>query len=92
MITIELPRVLAPYAGSSTVVTVEESCATVGDALNALSSRFPGVVDRVVDERGMVRQHVNVFVNEESTRFLQGLATPVPEGSNVLIVAAVSGG
>jgi len=92
MITIELPRVLAPFANSNSVVTVDESCQTVRDALAALGSRFPGVVDRVVDERGDVRTHVNVFLNEESIRLMDGLDTRVPEQSNLMIVAAVSGG
>lgn len=92
MITIALPRVLAPYADSNSVVTVDDSVRTVRDALAALGARFPGVVDRVLDERGIVRTHVNVFLNEESIRFMDGLDTPVPEESNLMIVAAVSGG
>ncbi len=92
MITIELPRVLVPYAGSKSVVMVNESCPTVRDALVALGSRYPGVADRVVDERGEVRTHVNVFLNDESIRFMEGLDTQMPESSNLMIVAAVSGG
>lgn len=92
MITIELPRVLAPFAGSSTIVSVDDSCATLSDAFDVLNAKFPGVVDRVLDERGLVRPHVNVFLNDESIRFLDGLRTPVPEGSSIMIVAAVSGG
>lgn len=92
MITIELPRVLTPYADSNSLVTIDASVRTVRDALTALGSRFPGVVDRVLDERGAVRTHVNVFLNEESIRFMEGLDTPVPEQSNLMIVAAVSGG
>jgi molybdopterin converting factor small subunit len=48
--------------------------------------------DRVLDEKGEVRQHINVFVGEESIRFANGLATAVPEKSEILIVPAVSGG
>ena len=92
MITVELPRALAPYAGSKPVIELDDPCSDVGEALSALASRFPGVGDRVVDERGAVRQHVNVFVDDENIRFREGLRTPVSEGSNVLIVAAVSGG
>lgn len=92
MITIELPRALGPYAGGETRVVIDEPCATVGGALAALGSRSPGALDRVLDERGEVRPHVNVFLNGESIRFLDGLATPAPAGSSILIVAAVSGG
>ncbi|HEX6532969.1 MAG TPA: MoaD/ThiS family protein [Gemmatimonadaceae bacterium] len=92
MITVELPRALTPYSPTGTVVTLPGPCATVGDALAALAAQAPGVVDRVMDERGAVRQHVNVFVDDASIRFLDGLATPVPDGSHIFIVAAVSGG
>jgi len=92
VITIDLPRVLAPFAGSSTVVSLDGPCHTLGEAFAELGAKFPGVVDRVLDERGIVRPHVNVFLNQESIRFLDGLRTPVPEGSSIMIVAAVSGG
>ncbi len=92
MITIELPRALQPYAGGDTVVVLDRACATVGDALLALAAEWPGVLERVLDERGELRPHVNVFVGEESIRFLGGLDAPLAEGSTVAIVPAVSGG
>lgn len=92
MITIELPRALTRYARDERVVVVDEPCATVADALAALGARSPGALDRVMDERGEVRPHVNVFVDGQSIRFLGGLATPLSEKNTILIVAAVSGG
>ena len=92
MITFELPRVLCSLTDDRTTVVVDETCATVGDALAALGKRSPGVIDRLMDESGNVRRHVNVFVNDESIRFLDGLSTPAPEGSTILVLAAVSGG
>jgi len=92
VITIELPRALGPYADGRTRVVLEEPCTTVSDALRALGGHSPGALDRVMDERGQVRPHVNVFLNGESIRFLSGLETPTPDGSSILIVAAVSGG
>lgn len=92
MITIELPRVLSPFAESRSHVTVDRACPTVRDALASLGSRFPGVIDRVLDERGNVRTHVNMFLGEENIRFMEGLETPVPDKSTLMIVAAVSGG
>jgi molybdopterin synthase sulfur carrier subunit len=50
------------------------------------------VLDRVVDEQGEVRHHVNVFSNGESIRFLDGLRTAVRDGSTILILTAISGG
>ena len=92
MITIELPRALHPYARGSTALVLDRAYATVGEALAALADRWPGVLDRILDERGEVRPHVNVFVVAESIRVLGGLATPLPDGSTVTVVPAVSGG
>jgi len=92
VITIELPRALGLSVDGKTTVVLDEPCATVGDALAALGRRSPGVLDRVIDEQGDVRMHVNVFRNGESIRFLDGLRTSIPEGSTILILAAISGG
>jgi len=92
MITIELPRALQQYARGNTVMQVDHPCATVSEALTALESKFPRVLDSVLNERGEVRTHVNVFVDDKSIRFLSGLDTPVVEGSTIVIVPAVSGG
>jgi molybdopterin synthase sulfur carrier subunit len=91
-ITIELPRALQPHAQGSPVVVLDEPCATVGDALTALASQRPGLMDRVLDERGELRPHVNVFVGQESIRFSGGLDSAVSEGGTITIVPAVSGG
>ena len=92
VITIELPGALQAHARGSTSVLIEEPCASVGDVLAALAAQWPGVLDRVLTERGELRQHVNVFVDEENSRFIGGLNAPVPEGSTILILPAVSGG
>lgn len=92
MISVELPRALAELADGRTSIVLAEPCTTVGDALVALSRESAAVVDRVVDDRGQVRPHVNVFVGEESIRFLQGLQTPIESDARILIIAAVSGG
>jgi MoaD family protein len=91
-ITIELPGALQPYAGGSAEVTLGDRCRTVSDALAALAERHGGVMDRVTDERGELRPHVNVFVDGENVRFLDGLGTALDEGSTIVIVPAVSGG
>ena len=86
-----IPGYLRQYTdGAGRVET--ESAPTVGEALARLWSAQPGVRDRVVDEQGQVRPHVNVFVGTESIRFTGGLSTPVKDGSEISIVPAVSGG
>ena len=92
MITFELPHALRPHARGSTEVVVDEECATVREALTALASQWPGVTERVLDERGEIRPHVNIFVETESIRFLDGLDTPLAERNTITILPAVSGG
>ena len=92
MITIEIPTVLRPHAIGNAVVSLDRSCTTVRDALAGLAVEYPGVVDRVLTETGELREHVNVFIGAENVRFMDGLSTPTPDGSNLMILAAVSGG
>ena len=91
-VVVEIPGPLQPFAGGRATVEVQESCATVGGALLALGEEYPGVRDRVLTEQGDVRQHLNVFVDDDNVRFVRGLATPVSDGSRVTILPAVSGG
>ncbi len=88
---VHLPGVLAPYAGGRSRVTLEAG-PDVGAALAALFALHAGLRDRIQNERGEVRQHVNVFVGSENVRDLNGLATPLPDGAELFILPAVSGG
>lgn len=92
MITLELPNVLCSQNGERSSVVLNSACHTVGAALSALSESSPGAHDRIMDERGNVRRHVNVFVNGENIRFLDGLSTPVEGNATITVIAAVSGG
>ena len=91
-ISIYIPAFLQPQTGGRARVAIEGTPASVDEALVELWRLHPGVRDRVVDEQGRVRPHVNVFVDAESIRFTGGLATAVPDGSSISIVPAVSGG
>ena len=92
MITIELPQALGVQVNGKTAVKLDAGSITVRDALAELGKRSPAALDRVMNERGELREHVNVFVGEENIRFMNGLASPVPDGSTVFILAAISGG
>ncbi|HEX9204160.1 MAG TPA: MoaD/ThiS family protein, partial [Vicinamibacteria bacterium] len=61
-------------------------------ALAALFTLHAGLRDRILNERGELRPHVNVFVGSENVRDLNGLATRLPEGAELFILPAVSGG
>ena len=71
---------------------VEVSAATIGAAITELQNRYPGIKDRLVDEKGEVRRFVNVYVNEEDIRFLQNQDTPLKDGDEVSIIPAIAGG
>jgi sulfur-carrier protein len=90
--TVELPAYLRPFADGAATVRVDFEGTTVAELLAALFRLHPGIEDRIFDERGRVRPHVNVFVGAESIRFTGGLETPVPPGERVTVLPAVSGG
>ena len=92
VITIELPKALCSAEGQRSQVTLDDTHGTVGAAIGALREKSPLAYDSVMDERGNVRRHVNVFLNGESIRYLNGLETPAPSGSSILIITAISGG
>jgi molybdopterin synthase sulfur carrier subunit len=89
-LTIRIPTQLRTLTGGVGEVAVEG--ATAGEALKALDAAHPGFAERLFDESGNLRRFVNVFLDDEDVRFLEGLATPVAEGQTLSIVPAVAGG
>lgn len=87
-----IPGPLRLFTEGAVKVSLEVSAATLEEALEALWSRYPGVRDRVVTERGEVREYVNIFVGDENIRDCGGLATPLPDGCEIMIVPSVAGG
>ncbi len=71
---------------------VEVNGATIADAIVELQSRYPGIQERLVDEKGEVRRFVNVYVNEEDIRFLKNQDTPLKDGDEISIIPAIAGG
>jgi sulfur-carrier protein len=64
----------------------------VGSLIKDLDTRHPGLSERLLDDSGQLRRFVNVYVNDEDVRFLDGLGTALPEGAQVSIIPAVAGG
>jgi molybdopterin converting factor small subunit len=89
-VTVRIPTQLRTLAGGNATVPVTGS--TVSEVLKELEAAHPGFQDRLFDESGRLRRFVNVFVAEEDIRFLDGLDTPVADGTTVSIVPAVAGG
>lgn len=86
-VRVRLAALLHSYTGGASAVEVEG--ATVGEVMDALDRRYPGLAFRVVDEQGRVRRHMHVFVGEEAAT---SRSDPVPAGAEVYVVGALSGG
>ena len=71
---------------------IEINATTIGEALVELQPRFPGIQERLVDEKGEVRRFVNVYVSEEDIRFLKNRETPLKDGDEISIIPAIAGG
>ncbi len=71
---------------------VEVSSESIGDAIAKLEAAFPGIKERLCEETGEIRRFVNIYVNGEDVRFLDGLGTTLSAGDEISIVPAVAGG
>jgi molybdopterin synthase sulfur carrier subunit len=71
---------------------VQAKGGTVDDVMQDLERQFPGLRDRLLDEKGELRRFINLYVNEEDVRFLQGRTTTLKDGDTVSIVPAIAGG
>jgi len=89
-VKIRIPTQLRTLTAGASEVTVDGS--TVAEALKALDAAHPGFQDRLFDDAGGLRRFVNVFVADEDVRFLQGLDTPLAEGTTLSVIPAVAGG
>lgn len=89
-VTVRIPSPLRRVTNGLAKVDVE--CMNLGECVNALEQQFPGIRERLLDENGELRYFVNVYVNGEDVRFLQGLSTTTKLGDEVSIVPAVAGG
>ena len=87
-----IPGPLRGFTDGRSEVRLDQSPVDVGQALAGLWSLAPALRDRILDEQGQIRQHVNLFVGSESIRFTGGLSTAVTDGAEIMIVPAVSGG
>lgn len=70
---------------------VKATGGTVGDVIEDLEKRHPGLKDRLLDEKG-VRRFINIYVGEEDVRFTGGLSTELKTGDPISIVPAIAGG
>jgi molybdopterin synthase sulfur carrier subunit len=88
--TVRIPTQLRKLTGGSG--EVDASGGTVAEIIDDLETRFPGIAERLRDEAGELRRFVNVYVDDEDVRFLDGPRTEVGDWARVSIVPAVAGG
>ena len=90
MATIRIPMPLRKLTNDTDVVQMDAP--TLGAAVDGLEQQSPGIKERICDEAGEIRRFVNIYVNGEDVRFLDGLGTKLADGAEVSIVPAVAGG
>lgn len=88
-IEVQIPTILRTYTGGEKIVSAEGG--TLAEVIADLDANYPGLKDRVVDDAGL-RRFVNVYLNDEDVRFLDGLGTTLADGDSVTILPAVAGG
>ena len=89
-VTVRVPTPLQRLTNGQGEVQVNG--ATVTELLANLEQQYPGIKERICDTDGKLRRFVNVFVNEEDIRFLQGDQTAIKDGDEVSIIPAIAGG
>ena len=89
-VMVRIPTPLRRMTNGKDKVEVESD--NLGDLVEKLNSEFPGFKDRLVDEEGELRYFVNIYLNGEDVRFMDGLTTSTSSGDGISIVPAVAGG
>jgi sulfur-carrier protein len=90
MVTLRIPTPLRPYAGGQSEISLDSP--TVGSALDELTSQHPALRKHLFTEKGELRTFVNLFVNDEDVRQLQGPQTVLNPGDRVMIIPSIAGG
>jgi molybdopterin converting factor small subunit len=87
---VRIPTILRTYTEGASEVTAEGE--KLSEVLDHLEASYSGIRSRIVDETGELRRFVNVYVGNDDVRFLEGLATPTPDGAKISVIPAVAGG
>ena len=89
-IKVRIPTPLMKLTDNQSEVSAEGE--TISDIINNLESQFNGIRDRICEESGSPRRFINIYVNEEDIRFLEGEKTAVKDGDEISIIPAIAGG
>ena len=89
-IKVRIPTPLMKLTDNQSEVSAEGK--TISDIINNLENQFNGIKDRICEENGAPRRFINIYINEEDIRFLEGEMTAVKEGDEISIIPAIAGG
>lgn len=89
-VRVKVPTQLRDLVGGQTELDVEAT--SIRELLGKVGADHPGLVERVIGEDGEIRRFINVYVEDEDVRFLEGLDTPLKDRQTVSILPAVAGG
>ncbi len=90
MTKVRIPTPLRPKTGGKSEVEVQAS--SIAEMIDSLESAYPGIKERLCDESGEIRRFLNIYLNEEDIRFLEGKETPLKDSDEVSIIPAIAGG
>ncbi len=89
-VKVRVPTPLMKLTHNQAEVSAEGG--TIADILNDLESQFAGIKERICEENGTPRRFINIYLNEEDIRFLDGEKTKIKDGDEVSIIPAIAGG
>ncbi|MFT4864712.1 MAG: molybdopterin synthase sulfur carrier subunit [Ilumatobacter sp.] len=89
-VNVRIPTTMRPITGGDKQVSLEPG--SLSEVIAALEAKHPGMGERILDENGALRKFVNVFVDDDDVRYLNGLDTAVQDTWTVSIIPAVAGG
>ena len=89
-IKVRIPTPLMKLTDNQSEVSAEGK--TISDIINNLENQFSGIKDRICEESGSPRRFINIYINEEDIRFLEGEKTVVKDGDEISIIPAIAGG
>jgi molybdopterin converting factor small subunit len=89
-VQVRVPTVLRPRTGGAAVVDAEGG--TITEVIRSVDRAHPGFGEAIFEDSGQLKRFINVFLGDEDVRYLEGAATPVPDGAEIVILPAVAGG
>jgi molybdopterin converting factor small subunit len=89
-VSVRVPTILRTYTAGESEVSAAGS--NLQEVLDDLDNSYAGIKARILDDNGDLRRFVNVYVGNDDVRFLDNLATPTPDGTQISVIPAVAGG